>query len=181
MDYEKIGRELTAKFFSVAHSGAARDFNRFSKGEMYLLHSLCEHPKPIIPGCLSAKMNISTARTAVILNSLEEKGLIERNIDKGDRRKILVTITDAGRETIRKKQAEMFRTFAETLREMGESDAKEFVRLVSEFFDIMRRIHSENAGMNCEAHSRRRNAAFGLASKRFSHFDRDATNGKEKK
>jgi DNA-binding MarR family transcriptional regulator len=155
MNYEAIAKGLMDKFFLDHRSEMLEDFHRFSKGEMFLLHYLCAHPKPVVPGYLSEVMGISTARIATILNSLEAKGLIERRIDTNDRRKILVTITDAGRKQITEKHERMYKMFAAALREMGEDDAKEFVRLVTRFIHVTKQIlHDEKQGMGAMACSR---------------------------
>ncbi|MCR5112418.1 MAG: winged helix DNA-binding protein [Acholeplasmatales bacterium] len=49
-------------------------------------------------GDLSAKFNVSTAREAVLLNTLEEKGLIQRYKSDTDGRKTFVRLTDLGRK-----------------------------------------------------------------------------------
>ncbi|MDR1028571.1 MAG: MarR family winged helix-turn-helix transcriptional regulator [Clostridiales Family XIII bacterium] len=155
MDYERATRELIAKCFSVARSKEASDFRRFSKGEMHLLNHLCEHPERAMPGCLSEQMGISSARIAMILNSLEAKGLIERSIDRADRRKILVTVTDDGAQLIREKRIMMQKAFGHVLQEMGESDTREFIRLVTRFLDIMQQMHGAPPHMDGDEDRRR--------------------------
>ena len=81
------------------HPREARD-NRFSAimcGEMAvmrLLHSGSR--KKMTAGELSSKLSMTTSRMAAVLGSLEKKGLLERENDEVDRRRVLVSLTQAG-------------------------------------------------------------------------------------
>ena len=64
------------------------------------------------------------------MNKLESKGLITRQIDKNDRRKILVAITREGKAFAEKYQTAMIEDIAEMLGFLGEHDAREYVRII---------------------------------------------------
>jgi DNA-binding MarR family transcriptional regulator len=166
MDYETTAKELIERFFSVTHSKAAMDFHKFSKGEMHLLNHLCDHPEHAIPGRLSARMGVSTARTAMILNHLEAKGLIERNIDKKDRRKILVTITALGEKLVLDKRMAIYKRIADIMREMGDADAQEFIRLIDRFLEIAQRTREACDTESCPINDKRCPRTAGNAKRR---------------
>jgi len=75
-------------------------------------------------------MGISTARIAAALGSLESKGLITRRIDEKDRRRILVELTDAGREKEAEHAKGIMRVLVRMLENLGEADAIEFLRIL---------------------------------------------------
>jgi len=88
---------------------------------------------------LSEALNSSTARISAALRTLEKKGQIHREIDTTNRRFILVTITEEGRERIRANMQRMQNHLIQVLTVMGEKDASEFVRLSTRFFEIAQR------------------------------------------
>ena len=47
-------------------------------------------------GELSSRLSMTTSRVAAVLGILEKKGLLERENDAVDRRRVLVSLTQAG-------------------------------------------------------------------------------------
>ena len=72
--------------------------DEFNCGEIGVLSMLAFDQNPVMAGELSEKLNVTTARIARILNSLESKQYIRRKNDRTDRRKTFVTITKKGKE-----------------------------------------------------------------------------------
>ena len=60
---------------------------------------------------------------------MEEQGLVTRNVDPEDNRKILVYLTDAGVQMIQKKRAEVVDSVAKTLELLGPEDAEAYLRI----------------------------------------------------
>ncbi|HBD00404.1 MAG TPA: MarR family transcriptional regulator [Lachnoclostridium sp.] len=115
------------------------EFNRSGKGEIFILRYLYTKESPASPSELSEALNSSTARISAALRTLEKKGQIHREIDTTNRRFILVTITEEGRERIRANMQRMQNHLIQVLTVMGEKDAREFVRLSTRFFEIAQR------------------------------------------
>jgi len=115
------------------------DFNRSGRGEVFILKYLLTKNAPALPSELSEALDSSTARISAALKTLEKKGQIHREIDTTNRRYILVTLTEAGRERIRAIMQQMRSHLIRVLTEMGEEDAREFVRLSGRFFEIAQR------------------------------------------
>ena len=99
-------------------------------GEMFILDYLERKNGTVMPGELSVMMRDSSARTAIALRNLEQKGYIERDIDKRDRRKILVSITEEGRKLARDERAALLRKMKLIVSELGEEDTREYIRIV---------------------------------------------------
>ena len=119
------------------------EFNRSGKGEIFILRYLYMKETPASPSELSEALNSSTARISAALGTLEKKGQIHREIDTTNRRYILVTITEEGRERIRANMARMRNHLVQVFTEMGEEDAREFVSLSKRFFEIAQRTMPE--------------------------------------
>lgn len=119
------------------HKKTMDHFNRTNKGELFVLHFLLMRDNnEVLPSELSAALQSSPARISALLGALEKKGLVEREIDKSDRRNILVTITAAGRKRIKKKLEEMQGFLARIFTDMGAADTNEFIRLAGRFSEL---------------------------------------------
>jgi DNA-binding MarR family transcriptional regulator len=60
---------------------------------------------PAAPGSLAGDEGVTSAAVAATLTSLENAGLVLRDRDPGDRRRVIVTITPAGRETLQARES----------------------------------------------------------------------------
>ena len=116
---------------------------RSGKGELFILKYLYDKDEAVIPSEISDAMHTSTARISAALGSLEKKGQIRREIDRTNRRNILVTITKEGRERSRSEMCLMREKLVRAFTEMGERDAVELVRLTRNFFIICGRIFED--------------------------------------
>ena len=86
-------------------------------------------------GELSSRLSMTTSRVAAVLGSLEKKGLLERENDAVDRRRVLVSLTQAGEALCEKRKAHFKSKIALLLSMLGD-DAPEFVRLLGRVFEI---------------------------------------------
>lgn len=111
-----------------------------TKGENFVLKILIKSESPISPTELSEVLHSSKSRISAILRSLEKKGYIHREIDKTNRRKILVIITDAGKKHIMADINSVNDILVKLLLEMGEDDTRELVRLTKKLVDIMKKL-----------------------------------------
>ena len=100
MDYQALAREYMTIMHKMRKRKSEQQINDSLRGEQFVLGFIAHTEGSVIPSDISAAMGISTARIAAALNNLESKGLITRRIDMSDRRKILVELTEAGREKV---------------------------------------------------------------------------------
>ena len=82
-------------------------------------------------------MGVSSARIAALLKHLEQKGWISRSADEHDERRVNVLLTDAGRELINSRRRDAIERVSAALRELGEEDAHEYVRLQQKMLDAL--------------------------------------------
>jgi len=137
MKYEQAAVDFISALKSTNKSKLMGNMNQYSKGENSVLAHLYHHDnEAIVPSDLSKCTHTSTARVATILNSLEEKGFITREIDKCDRRKILVRITDEGVEQAKKSKQQVLGNLAGIFEQMGEKDTQDFIRTFSKFVEL---------------------------------------------
>ena len=117
-------------------SAMQREFVRGSHGEMFVVHQLMLHGT-MTPSLLADALHATSGRVSTLLSAMERKGLVERRPDSDDRRVVLVSLTDAGRERGRASMDEARAAVEWIFSQMGERRTREFVDLVDEFMTYM--------------------------------------------
>lgn len=108
----------------------------FIRGEMVVLDYLINAEKEVYPKQLSAFLKVSTARIAAILKSMEDKKWITRKKDPDDNRKVIIELTDKGREACTEKRDQTLGSTIRMLEQLGETDAEEFLRIYRKIDDF---------------------------------------------
>lgn len=134
MDYQELARELLESMPKLSKAPMQKNADRFVRGEMPALIFLSHHGAAS-PGEISGELNISTARTAKLLAALASKGFITRAPDGKDKRKICVKLTDAGASHIEAHKAHVLDSVSEVLKNLGEKDAVEYVRITKRIIE----------------------------------------------
>lgn len=127
------------KIMSNSRKNMLEDINRANKGELFVLQFLEMRGTEVLPSELSVALRASTARISALLGALEKKGQIARDIDKSNRRNILVTITEEGRRRVKTEMREMKNHLTKVFADMGEEDTAEFLRLTRRFSELMQK------------------------------------------
>lgn len=131
MDYDILAEEFLRSLQKLRKARQKINISDCVQGESFILAYLYEKQGYVIPKDISTAMGISTARIAAVLNSLENKGFVSRIIDKTDRRRILVELTDEGLQFTKEQRAEIKEQTSRMLGLLGGQDAKEFIRLMN--------------------------------------------------
>lgn len=158
MEVERKSKIIDA--FQRFHQSQRKPFvpkiEGISQNDFFLLHHLmtCLKQKEELLGkkderlgiqisVLSLAANMSKPAVSQALNSLEDRGLIERFSCKGDRRAVYVTMTDKGTAIM----AQGWKTFISLMdcveKKMGEENTEKLVELVEQFINIMDEVRSE--------------------------------------
>jgi DNA-binding MarR family transcriptional regulator len=136
MDYTELTKEFLQQMRISRKYAPHQKIHESMRGEVFVLHHIAQRTEQIIPSEIADAMGLSGARIAATLNSLEKKGYINRQIDPSDRRRILVTLTDEGREQEGVNQRKLFESTERMLRFLGEHDAKEYIRITRRMNDF---------------------------------------------
>lgn len=83
-------------------------------------------------------LSITKAAVSQMLSSLEKRGFLTREIDRANRRNLIVFLTPAGQQVLQEKGNEADSRFAKIITEMGEADTLEFIRLITKMNDAMK-------------------------------------------
>lgn len=137
MDYKELALDFIKKMHLMNKARPQRKINESMQGEHFILQFLAFQNGSALPSEISNTMGISSARIAAALNSLERKGLVTREIDKSDRRRIIVNLTPEGRAFSEEHHQKMLEDFTKIFSQMGEQDAREYVRLTGKLVEIV--------------------------------------------
>jgi len=129
MDFTELAEQFLQNGYANMRHGPQRRIDESMRGEGFVLFYLASHGASVQPSDISAAMDVSTARIAAALNSLENKGLITRSIDKDDRRRILVDLTPQGKQLAEQRHQEILKHTTRMFELLGERDATQFVRI----------------------------------------------------
>jgi len=91
---------------------------------------LVEHDGVATPVQLTEFFGFSQARVTKILSELEGDGLVLRQADPADRRRVIVHLTEQGHAYALEKRTEMVTYTTKVLEALGEEDAVQLVRIM---------------------------------------------------
>lgn len=144
MDYLDLARQFLNIMFQLKKHNHRKKITENMRGEALAILYILDQKNIVLPSEMSSEMNISSARVAAMLNSLEDKGFVTREIDKTDRRKILVNLTEKGRQVAEKHSQQLESHTAKMLELLGENDAKELVRIVEKLAKLSPKVREDN-------------------------------------
>lgn len=131
---EEIAKELP----KVQPTNFLKIVNDSNAGIGYVLKLLLsEEDHQLSAGQLSEAMGVSTARVAVLLKKMENKGLIEKKEDEADARVTLVKLSEEGKRIAALMKENMLRHIASVINKVGEEKFLQFVALLHEIKDAM--------------------------------------------
>lgn len=151
MDYTTLAAELLDKMQMLRKASPQKYIDEALRGETFVLFFIAMHGDTVLPGEIGNEMNVSSARVAQTLNSIEKKGWITRQIDEGDRRRILVRLTPEGKKAAEKHHQAVITLALKMLSLLGEDDAKEYVRITGKLAEIIS-VNTETILQNNELH-----------------------------
>ncbi len=88
--------------------------------------------RPLVAGALAQKLGLSAASLTRVLERLEARALLERTVDQQDRRRITVSLTGLGRETLGGIQFWMASPVVDAIAGMSEARRSQFTAVLEE-------------------------------------------------
>ena len=142
MYYESLAAQLFETAVAVNNTHSTIGIDSGSHGETLALACLKKRGGSALPKEISADMKVSSARTAAIINQMEQKGLVERAPHPEDGRKTVIRLLPEGEAFFNKKKYALMNTMTGLLKKLGPDDASEYVRLQVRLADIIRENRS---------------------------------------
>ncbi|MCR5057513.1 MAG: MarR family winged helix-turn-helix transcriptional regulator [Clostridiales bacterium] len=106
----------------------------------------------VTAGEISDYMNVSTARVAVLLKKMSDKGLIEKHADPSDARRVMVAITDSGKELFEKQQREILLYSGAVVDHFGVDKIKEFIENCRQIRQIVDKVEQQEIQKSKQKH-----------------------------
>ena len=136
--------EKARRYLEIMYESRAKNFvdkvDAKTRGLQMILFFLCKHTGEVCAGDLSKAFCVSSARIAAAIKNLSQKGLIETCTSDSDGRKVVVKITDAGRDEVQKSIDEMVKLIKFLMQRIGEDDLKEFLRIFAKINAVLDKI-----------------------------------------
>lgn len=101
------------------------------KGVDFILSYLQNSSDEVIAGDLARELNVSTARIAALLKTMEKKNFITRHHSPEDSRKTIVEITPEGIEHIAEVHEKLLDKLDILFEKVGKKDLEEFLRILN--------------------------------------------------
>ncbi len=130
-------REIIKKLEAIKPKKLIDDCHVNKEGIMHALVYLYTSKEPVSAGDISKQLGVSTARVAVILRKMQEKGDITKETDPKDARKVVIRITSKGREFIEQRKSMFFNDIRDMTEKIGKERFDEFLDILSEVHEFM--------------------------------------------
>jgi DNA-binding MarR family transcriptional regulator len=78
-----------------------------------------------------------------MLGVMEQKGYIIRDINKANRRKQSLSLTEKGHAVVKEREHRFMELLAEIIDRFGEKEMKQLIRLFGRFMDTLETIKAE--------------------------------------
>jgi DNA-binding MarR family transcriptional regulator len=106
---------------------------------------LCEGPG-IKVSEISGLLNVASPTITQQINNLEAQGLVERTMDKEDRRVVRVRLTDKGEQVVRKAFEAFLARFVGLVEYMGEEESNQLADLLTRAFAYLDEAREAHTG-----------------------------------
>jgi len=99
---------------------------------------------------LSDILKLSRPSITRILNDLERRGLITRNIDSEDRRSVKIELTEEGIEAIEKANRRILSIAERLVVSLGDSDTDKLIELIDKLTEIYKELFESSGDRSDE-------------------------------
>lgn len=140
MNYRELAREMLLNAVLISSREKRIYTESFCFGEMKLIGYLYFIKDGVSPGELSEILDVTTARIAALLKALEIKGLLYRDTDLSDKRRIAAYLTEKGKQNFSDANDGFIDYMEHIFELLGNSDSAEYVRISKRISEITHEI-----------------------------------------
>jgi len=97
---------------------------------------------------IQEELQVTKSAVSQMLDSLVEKGYVERTLDSIDRRRMCVTITPSGKQILKQMSDRANYLAEEVSTKMGEEKVQQMFDLLNEFIDTFLDVQNETESRN---------------------------------
>lgn len=135
---------LTEAMKKIMFSNHHNHTGGMSKGEFSMLQliKLCKSEFDVVTTAeLSEKLHVSKPAVSQMINVLEKKQYVIREINKNDRRLMSISLTETGNNVLEEEKGKFLNIINHSLDLMGREDSEIFVGLMEKYFEIIKDLH----------------------------------------
>lgn len=137
-----LERDIADAFLIVSkYLERSLELNELSRPQYLLLLALAS--ERLISNKLAERLLVSRPSVSALLDSLDSKGLISRSIDRFDRRRVSVAITQKGKLLLDGAKADLGNRLMKLIEELDETDLNTLARLTEAVKDKLYAIRLE--------------------------------------
>lgn len=127
----ELAQGLTKLFSLMKPKKIMKDVNPTQMMVIMSIAYICKDKGYATPSMISEELGLSKSALTAILNSLEEKNLIERQLSKEDRRMIMLKLTDKSVALHVEYHGKVNSSILNLANYLGEEDTEKFIQLIS--------------------------------------------------
>lgn len=133
---EELIDSLLKEFVMFQRAGflkmlSTKDLNVSEVMILYAMYKLISEQDKVMLSTIRDNLQLAPSTITAIITSLEEKELLERIIDKNDRRNICINITKKGEQYVKEVEKNNREIISKYIDYMGEEDVVKFQELVA--------------------------------------------------
>lgn len=129
MSPREEAQELLHKMHSCRPKSFFGKIDEYQRGTGFVLVYLEKADHEVIAGELARELNVSTARIAALLKTMEKNELIERSHPPSDARQTIVRITQAGIDYAGQIKEKILEKMELLIDKLGKDELEEFIRI----------------------------------------------------
>lgn len=114
--------------------------SNISQGESGVLLYLLNSNSNVSQSELSENLGVTMPRIVVLINTLQKKELIEKNLDSNDKRKSIISITNKGKDNIIKKKKDAIKFIENVIKELDEQEIEQYIDISKKIERISNKI-----------------------------------------
>lgn len=114
--------------------------SNISQGESGVLLYLLNVNSNVSQSELSEKLGVTMPRIVAVINTLQKKKLIEKNVDSTDKRKSIISITNKGKDNIIKKKKDAIKFIENVIKELDEQEIEQYIAISKKIERISNKI-----------------------------------------
>lgn len=114
--------------------------SNISQGESGVLLYLLNAKSNVSQSELSENLGVTMPRIVAVINTLQNKELIEKNLDSNDKRKSIISITNKGKDNIIKKKKDAIKFIENVIKELDEQEIEQYIAISKKIEQISNKI-----------------------------------------
>lgn len=137
-DIKKVAKEISILVPKLVR-GLKREFaptEEITSPQIIILMSIYEEKQASV-GKLAEQMQVSGPTVTGLVDRLVDSNFVIRQRDKNDRRRVVVTLTEKGQNTVRKFQRGIQRRWEEILKHFTPEERESYLKIVRKIISIV--------------------------------------------